>query len=229
MKNIIIKIRLFLIAIILLVQFSASIAQVPVNGYYRKNGTYVQPHYRSSPNSTKMDNWSTKGNVNPYTGEKGTKKVYDNYPSFFNQINKEKDLYTSDLSFDIGYQTGVNFQRNKQISNSNINTLFESQGVFCFLSVSEITFVGLEFGRRNDFDYSYFIYSIGYKGLHLGMGTDFYDSYYETNGTTIIKEDNLLYSIDYMFTWKDLCVKSGFHFSKVDERQLNIGLGFRFQ
>lgn len=43
-----------------------------VRGYTKKNGTYVQPHMRTSPNSTKMDNYSTKGNVNPYTGKHGT-------------------------------------------------------------------------------------------------------------------------------------------------------------
>lgn len=43
-----------------------------VNGYMRKNGTYVQPYQRSSPNSTTLDNWSTQGNTNPYTGKRGT-------------------------------------------------------------------------------------------------------------------------------------------------------------
>lgn len=46
---------------------------VHVRGYTRKDGTYVAPHYRSAPNGTSSDNWSTKGNVNPYTGEAGTK------------------------------------------------------------------------------------------------------------------------------------------------------------
>ena len=58
-------------------------AQVKVRGYTKKNGTYVAPHYRSNPNSTKLDNWSTKGNINPYTGKAGTKEVvsdkYKNY------------------------------------------------------------------------------------------------------------------------------------------------------
>lgn len=49
-----------------------SFSQVHVNGYYKKNGTYVEPHYRSAPNSTKSDNYSTIGNVNPYTGKSGT-------------------------------------------------------------------------------------------------------------------------------------------------------------
>lgn len=44
------------------------------SGYVRKDGTYVAPHKSSSPNSTKSDNWGTKGNVNPYTGKAGTKK-----------------------------------------------------------------------------------------------------------------------------------------------------------
>ncbi|MBU3146955.1 hypothetical protein [Clostridium sp. CF012] len=45
---------------------------VNVKGYYTKNGTYVKPHYRTSPDSTLNNNWSTKGNVNPYTGKEGT-------------------------------------------------------------------------------------------------------------------------------------------------------------
>lgn len=44
-----------------------------VRGYIRKDGTVVAPHVRSESNSTTLDNFSTKGNVNPYTGEKGTK------------------------------------------------------------------------------------------------------------------------------------------------------------
>ncbi len=49
------------------------LADVYVHGYYRSNGTYVQPYYRSDPNGTTLDNWSTKGNMNPYTGEPGYK------------------------------------------------------------------------------------------------------------------------------------------------------------
>ena len=38
-----------------------------VRGYYRKNGTYVKPHYRTNPNSTRRDNYSYPGNYNPNT------------------------------------------------------------------------------------------------------------------------------------------------------------------
>jgi hypothetical protein len=48
---------------------------VSVKGYFRKDGTYVAPHMRSAPNATASDNWSSKGNVNPYTGKPGTKDI----------------------------------------------------------------------------------------------------------------------------------------------------------
>ena len=44
-----------------------------VRGHTTKNGTYVAPSRATNPNSTKTDNYSNKGNVNPYTGKKGTK------------------------------------------------------------------------------------------------------------------------------------------------------------
>lgn len=47
-----------------------------VRGYTRSNGTYVAPHYQTNPNSTTLDNWSTRGNVNPYTGQAGTRSPY---------------------------------------------------------------------------------------------------------------------------------------------------------
>lgn len=42
-----------------------------VSGYTRSNGTYVQSHVRTMPNNTNWDNYSTKGNVNTYTGTTG--------------------------------------------------------------------------------------------------------------------------------------------------------------
>jgi len=62
---------ILIVALILCASYAQ--AQVRVNGYYRKNGTYVKPHYRSSPNASQYDNYSYKGNTNPYTGTTGTK------------------------------------------------------------------------------------------------------------------------------------------------------------
>lgn len=44
-----------------------------VSGYTRSNGTYVAPHYQTNPNTTRNDNYSTRGNTNPHTSEPGTK------------------------------------------------------------------------------------------------------------------------------------------------------------
>lgn len=46
------------------------------NGYVRRDGTYVQPHYSSPRNNNQFDNYSTRGNVNPYTGQAGTVNPY---------------------------------------------------------------------------------------------------------------------------------------------------------
>jgi hypothetical protein len=43
-----------------------------VRGHVRSGGSYVPSHQRTNPNRTRIDNWSTKGNVNPYTGKQGT-------------------------------------------------------------------------------------------------------------------------------------------------------------
>ena len=46
-----------------------------VRGYVRNDGTYVAPHHATNPNNTRIDNWSSKGNVNPYTGKPGTQPL----------------------------------------------------------------------------------------------------------------------------------------------------------
>ena len=50
-----------------------SFADKYVSGYTRSNGTYVQGHMRSDADSSFGNNYSTKGNINPYTGQAGTK------------------------------------------------------------------------------------------------------------------------------------------------------------
>ena len=49
-----------------------------VQGYYRQNGSYVQPHYRSNADGNFHNNWSTYPNINPYTGRTGSNR----YPSY---------------------------------------------------------------------------------------------------------------------------------------------------
>lgn len=66
------KAKILLAAVMTAVTLSAA-AQVHVSGYTKKDGAYVAPHERTAPNRTTFDNYSTKGNLNPYTGIAGTK------------------------------------------------------------------------------------------------------------------------------------------------------------
>ena len=60
----------------LLLAAGAVSASEYVPGYIRSDGTYVQGHFRSTPNNTKIDNYSTRGNTNPYTGQRGSVDPY---------------------------------------------------------------------------------------------------------------------------------------------------------
>jgi hypothetical protein len=56
-----------------------------VRGYVRRDGTYVAGHYQTNPDSSRLNNWSSQGNVNPYTGKVGTVDRYaptSTYPSY---------------------------------------------------------------------------------------------------------------------------------------------------
>jgi hypothetical protein len=82
---------LFLVAISL---WNIAFADQHVRGYYRKNGTYVQPYTRTSPNNSVYDNYSTKGNTNPYTGKEGTVNPYNNdYNNGHNSQNNNYNPY----------------------------------------------------------------------------------------------------------------------------------------
>ncbi len=43
-----------------------------VQGYYNNNGQYVNGYNKTNPDTYQENNYSYKGNVNPYTGKVGT-------------------------------------------------------------------------------------------------------------------------------------------------------------
>ena len=68
------KILYFILLFVLLFSYEALAKRDHyVRGYFRKNGTYVQPYMRTNRDRTRNNNYSTRGNVNPYTGIHGTK------------------------------------------------------------------------------------------------------------------------------------------------------------
>ena len=74
--------KLLTLAALVLATTAATQAQT-VNGYFRSNGTYVAPHYRTPANGTPYDNLSYRG-----------------YPS-------QQPGYVSPRSYDSGYSTPV--------------------------------------------------------------------------------------------------------------------------
>jgi hypothetical protein len=65
------KAPVFIAAFILLTT-PALAKTVSVKPHVTKQGVYKPPSYRTSPNDTKIDNYGSKPNVNPYTGKSGT-------------------------------------------------------------------------------------------------------------------------------------------------------------
>lgn len=56
---------LFLAVVALMAQ--PALADTQVRGHYRKDGTYVQPHVRSSPNSSAYDNYGRQSGSPSYS------------------------------------------------------------------------------------------------------------------------------------------------------------------
>ena len=58
---------------LLVAMLPAYAADHAVRGHVKKDGTYVAPSRATNPNRTQRDNYSSKPNVNPYTGKQGTR------------------------------------------------------------------------------------------------------------------------------------------------------------
>jgi hypothetical protein len=63
------------------------------NGYVRRDGAYVPPSYSTRPDSSPFNNFSTRGNVNPYSGRQGTVDPYrpPSPPSFGTTTRRSRD------------------------------------------------------------------------------------------------------------------------------------------
>jgi hypothetical protein len=87
-------------------------AAVSVNGYYRKNGTYVQPHMRSNPDGNPYNNYSYPGNLNPYTGKiaPGNTSTYlNNYYGISSSSSSYGTSYSSPYTYN-SYSSGSTTQ-----------------------------------------------------------------------------------------------------------------------
>lgn len=85
--------KLFYLLFLLVMCATTVFADEYVSGYTRSDGTYVAPHYRSSSDNSYNNNYSTRGNINPYTGQRGTNSptYNDRTPSY------NKNTYGDDM------------------------------------------------------------------------------------------------------------------------------------
>ena len=110
MKKLIFLFALLLVSILIFAQTNSK--HVKVKGYYRSNGAYVKPHYRTAPNSTNRDNFSTLGNTNPYTNKSGWIEP-DNH-------------YSTNSSID--YSSSTSKKYTSGTSNSTVRTSIRNKG-----------------------------------------------------------------------------------------------------
>ena len=66
------KTMLTILALLATITFANAQGYHYTRGYYRSNGTYVQPHWQTNPDGNIYNNWSTYPNVNPFNGRQGT-------------------------------------------------------------------------------------------------------------------------------------------------------------
>ena len=81
------KLIAFLFLVIGAPVFSAS--SHSVKGYTKKDGTFVQPHMRTNPDSVRRNNYSSEGNYNPNTGKQGKQRNEFSSPPQYNDSYNE--------------------------------------------------------------------------------------------------------------------------------------------
>ncbi len=100
--------HLFSFLLVMLIAISAGAQSTTYQrGYRKSNGTYVGGYYKTTPNRTNHDNYSTRSNYNPYTGSTGTKAK--DYTPAAQSYGSGKTIYTGSR----GGQYYINSNGNK--------------------------------------------------------------------------------------------------------------------
>ena len=69
-----IPMRTALIASLMLLSLAAK-GQQYIQGYCKRDGTCVEGHFRTRPNSSALDNYASRGNLNPNTGQISSRDI----------------------------------------------------------------------------------------------------------------------------------------------------------
>ncbi len=192
--------RKLILTITILTFFYNSYSQVSVRGYYRKNGTYVEPYTRSYPKKNKNNS------------------IYS-IPESSNSLNHNSNYFSNNsrLRFNLGFQ----YTYDEPIGGymiTKINKLLmgleAGGGSHKSLNI-ENTFYDLD---------NYWSLLIGFRNLYIGTGQiKFYNS-------EILEEriSENIYSLGYIKSKKYLSYKIGFQYSKNIKINPVLGIGFAF-
>jgi len=98
-------------------------AQVYVIPHVRSDGAYVSGHYRTAPDLSVWNNWGTYGNVNPYTGARGTYRPYAPGATY----TYRPYVYRS---YGIGYYPGILSRPGGLYRSYRVNRLYGLYGLY---------------------------------------------------------------------------------------------------
>lgn len=94
--------RVLISGALILILAGTATAGNRVKGHYRDTDgdgykeTHVNPYYRSGPDGNKYNNYSSQGNYNPYTGERGSVNPngdYNSTPNSYYKNNRNNSYY----------------------------------------------------------------------------------------------------------------------------------------
>lgn len=140
--------RFSILALLILVSFLALSfnvdAAVRVKGYFRKDGTYVQPHYRSNPDGNPYNNWSFPGNVNPYTGKVAPGNPDTYLKNYYNGSSGGGSTYTP--SYNSGYSgSGLSSYKIKKYITSEQKRQLDNISSCAGLGLSSLFYTCLDY------------------------------------------------------------------------------------
>ncbi len=139
-------------------------AQVHVNSYTRKDGTYVKSHYRSNPDGNPYNNWSYPGNYNPYTGKVAGGNSNTYLRNYYRVYPKENTNSTTFKNYNYCL-TGIDYQglRNNNPKYNLINNdktkagyiKYYEDNIFCIYDLND-TLIGVIQTKKNGKKYKVF-------------------------------------------------------------------------
>jgi hypothetical protein len=137
-------------------------AQVQVKGYYKANGTYVQPYTRSSPDKDPTNNYSYPGNTNPYTGKVATGnpdtylKNYPNYnPSGSSNLTNYNSTgtYNSITTYPTTYPNNSSYNNTYATSSSNPTTTNYGTSMPSTVTLNNINSDPFKYSKQDKYAY----------------------------------------------------------------------------